>query len=384
MFFLLLSACNFLFAQPPRVEKIAEWYQQGYYILSPDIGNTVTEIAFVRMLSGRDSSIDENSFLLGVALNYLPKESIKNRQFDPVISIFNFRNRLLSIIDYGWTPAFSPNDNKIAYAFQLNPLKNQDKLYAEAYKGNSIKIFKKSSGEIEEVAKPSGNYLLDPFFTDSTTLVYKTGNKANGPYGAAISLSEVNLINKKTKLIRPPAIKYRLNELVGEPYVFNKKIAYTVYSPVDSGTGMASEYQHLLLSGNDTIQNFGIRKFTNLHYKFVVNQQGNLYFLDDEHFWAEDTNYLAVYKNDRLIEKKPLLMSYKNAYLSPNGKYLLYFTPEMEYYIVNVKDFEQAKIEMPRKEPLAVAWDNKDSRVAIVQSHETLIGTDKLLIFDIK
>ncbi|MCH5600250.1 hypothetical protein [Niabella ginsengisoli] len=103
----------------------------------------------------------------------------------------------MSLLDYGWSPAFSTNDNRIAYAFQLNPLQKQDKLYAESYKGNSIKIFNKSTQKIEEVAKPLGNYLLDPFFIDSLNLVYKAGDKVNGPYGAAISLSEVNLTNKK-------------------------------------------------------------------------------------------------------------------------------------------------------------------------------------------
>ncbi|MCH5689964.1 hypothetical protein LWM68_40505 [Niabella sp. W65] len=85
----------------------------------------------------------------------------------------------------------------MAYAFQFKPLQRPDKLYAEAYKGNSIKIFNKSTRKIEEVAKPLNNYLLDPFFVDSLKLVYKTGDKVNGPYGAAVSLSEVDLSSKK-------------------------------------------------------------------------------------------------------------------------------------------------------------------------------------------
>ncbi|MCH5689963.1 hypothetical protein LWM68_40500 [Niabella sp. W65] len=69
---------------------------------------------------------------------------------------------------------------------------------------------------------------------------------------------------------------------------------------------MASEYRHLLLSEKDTLHDFGVRKFTNLNFKFAVNASHELLFLDDEHFLAEDTNYIVTYKNDRLMEKRPL------------------------------------------------------------------------------
>ncbi|ULT44059.1 hypothetical protein KRR40_12210 [Niabella defluvii] len=37
-----------------------------------------------------------------------------------------------------------------------------------------------------------------------------------------------------------------------------------------------------------------------------MNASHELLFLDDEHFLAEDTNYIVTYKNDRLMEKRPL------------------------------------------------------------------------------
>jgi len=384
-FYFLLFAGNFLYGQAPRVEKTAEWFQQGYYILNPVFGRTTSEIAFARRFSGRDSSVSpQQSFFRGATVNYLSPNSTSSRQFDPVVSILDYKTKQFSLIDYGWGPAFSTNDNRLAYAFQFNPLQRPDKLYAEAYKGNSIKIFNKSTRKIEEVAKPLNNYLLDPFFVDSLKLVYKTGDKVNGPYGAAVSLSEVDLSSKKTKLIRQPGIKYRLYELIGEPYLVQKKLAYTVYSPADSGSGMASEYRHLLLSEKDTLHDFGVRKFTNLNFKFAVNASHELLFLDDEHFLAEDTNYIVTYKNDRLMEKRPLNDDYFRGYLSPDGRYLFYLTQHMEAYLMNTKDLSRVKMAITDKDLHAVVWSAGGERLALVQDHESFAGTDKLVIYTIR
>lgn len=381
----LLLAGNFLYGQPPKADKAAEWFQQGYYILNPAFGRTTTEIAFARRLSGRDSSISpQKTFLAGATANYLPQNIPGTRQFDPVVSILDYKTRRFTLVDYGWGPAFSTNDNRLAYAFQLSPLQRPDKLYAETYKGNTIKIFNKSTRKIEEVAKPSNNYLLDPFFVDSLKLVYKTGDRVNGPYGGAVSFNEVDLKSKKTRLVRQPGIKYRLYELMGEPYLIRDQLTYIVYSPADSGSGMASEYRHLLLSEKDTLHDFGIRKFTNLNYKFAVNANQELLFLDDEHFMAEDTNYIVKYKKDRLLERRPLNPDYFRGYLSPDGRYLFYLTQNMEAYLVNTKDLSRVKMDISPKDLHAVVWSNNGSRLALVQDHESLTGTDKLVIYTLR
>lgn len=379
----LLVSC-YLWAQPPDIKKTAEWFQKGFYILNPALAKNGQEVAFVRQLSGRDSTVSSSSFWDGIKENYLSKNDMPARLYDPVITMYNFSNKQAYLIDYGWSPAFSVNDNRLAYAYQLNPLQRQDRLYADAYKGNTIRVFNTATHKKEEVAKPLGNYLLDPFFADSLTIVYKAGDKVNGPYGAAISLSEVNLITKKTQLIRQPGIKYRMYELIGEACLVNKKLAYLVYSPADSGTGIANGYHHLLLSQKDTIQNFGIRRFTNLANKFAFDQNNNLLFLNDEPLWAEDTSFLAVYRDDKLVENRPLNFNYSKAWLSPNGKYMLYLTQDKEAYMVNIKDFSKVKINLPQKEIFAVAWSSGEDCLAVVQSHESYTGTDKLLVFNIR
>ncbi|WP_114790013.1 hypothetical protein U0035_11890 [Niabella yanshanensis] len=384
-FSLLLLAGKLLHGQPPKAEPTAEWFQQGYYILNPVFSRTTTEIAFARRLSGKDSSMNpQKTFAVGATANYLPKNSTDSRLLDPVISILNYKNRQFTLVDYGWGPAFSTNDNRLAYAFQLAPLQRPDRLYAETYKGNTIKIFNKSTRKIEEVAKPTSNYLLDPFFVDSLKLVYKTGDRVNGPYGGAVSFSEVDLASKRTRLVRQPGIKYRLYELMGEPYLVRNQLAYIVYSPADSGSGMASEYRHLLLSEKDTLHDFGIRKFTNLNYKFAVNASQELLFLDDEHFMAEDTNYLVKYKKEHLLGKRPLNPDYFRGYLSPDGRWLFYLTQDMGAFLVNTKDLSQIEMAISKKDLHAVVWSADGNKLGLVQDHESLAGTDKLLIFTLR
>ncbi|MFT4094288.1 MAG: hypothetical protein QM640_11680 [Niabella sp.] len=363
------------------MQQSFQWFQKGFYILNPSIANAQNEIAFVCHFSGRDSAARPDDLLKTAAGNLL--SNFQSRQYDPIVCLYKANNKALTLLDYGWSPTFSPNDARIAYAYQLKPMQAQDKMYASSFSGNSIRVFSTITGKSDEVAKPMGDYLLDPFFIDSLNLLYKTGSEINGLFGGGISFSEVNLKTKKINTVRQAAIKYRLFELMGEPYLLNRQLAYTVYSPSDSGTGMADEYLHLLLRGKDTLQNFGTRRFSNLNAKFAFNDKNELLFLDDGHFLAEDTNYLNTYINNKLVQKRPLNFNYTRGYLSPDGKYIFYITQNLEGFLVNTKNFGQTKLPLPAREFHAVVWSADGRRLALVQDHEALAGTDMLSCFTI-
>lgn len=381
---ILFALTNRIAAQGPVVKKVLEWSQKGYYILNPAFANKVGEIGFVRMLSGKDSSVTTSSFFKGVKENVIGKNKMNVRLYDPVVCLMDVNTSRLSIIDYGWSPSFSPNDTQIVYACQARPLQKNDKLFAAAYEGNSIKLFNTYSHKFDVLAMPEKDYFSDPSFTDSAHVIYKTGNRINGPYGADVSFSLINVNSKESSASYQPVIKYKLNDLMGEPYIIRNKIAYTVYSPADSGSGVAGEYLHLLLSGKDTLHNFGVRKFTNLNYKFALSENNDFLFLDDGYYMAEDTNYLVTYKNKIAIDRKPLPENYNIGYLSPHGKYLLYFSKQQEAYLINTTTFQSASIDIPKKEVHTVVWADDEKRLAIVLDDEQLIGTDKLFLFRIE
>ncbi len=380
---ILWAASTSLFGQSPRVEKIAEWSQQGYYILNPVLSPATNELAFVRRLSGKDSSREAQDFTAGATVSYLPGAEISRRLYDPVICLFQTDNRQLSLLDFGWSPAFSPNANRIAYAGQASPLEKQDRLYADSYTGNNIKIFDKATHRSGEVAQPGVNYLLEPFFADSLHLIYKLGARVNGPYGAGISFNEVNLKTRSVRPISLPTIKFFQYSLAGKAYLINKRLAYTLYSPADSGSGMTGLYSHLLISNKDTLHNFGVKKFKILDNKFAYNRENQLLYLDDQHFMAEDSNYLLVYKGDRLEDRKVIDFKYSRAALSSTGKYMLYITDAFDIYLVNLRNFRETKIALPARNLHAVVWNENDTKVALVQDHESQAGTDKIYVLGV-
>ncbi|HMR84896.1 MAG TPA: hypothetical protein PKE30_17240, partial [Niabella sp.] len=61
-----------------------------------------------------------------------------------------------------------------------------------------------------------------------------------------------------------------------------------------------------------------------------------------------------------------------------------YLPQKKEAYVVSKKDFSRTKIDLPQKEILVVSWSASEDRLAVVQSHESYTGTDKLLIFNIR
>lgn len=373
-----------LSAQKSVIKKELEWDQKGYFILNPELANNNNELAFVCISSGVDSISNKKFPFQSTNKVYLDSLGISKRIYDPLVCSMNTQSGQLSVIDFGWEPAFSPNANEIVYAFQKHSLKRKDKLYANVFAGNIIKLFDKKSATTKEIARSVNGYLLDPVFEDSIHILYKTGDKINGPYGGGVSLSLLNLKTNQTNSIQRPTIRSLKYEIIGAVFHVNGKTAYTVYSPVDSGGEDASLYLHLLMSEKDTLYNFGTKGFTNLAGKLGFNAKQEMLYLDDGHFMEEDTNYIEVYKNKKIIHKKPLNFSFVKGYLSAGGKYMLYTTADSVINILNLENFETTKVDVSPKEIHAIAWSRDDSRLVIVQDHETLLGTDKLTILKLE
>src|SRR5690606_37787497 len=142
--------------------------------------------------------------------------------------------------------------------------------------------------------------------TDSVHILYKTGDAVNGPFAGGIALHRLNLLTKKEELLRGAKIRYRLYDLIGGVYGTGKDYSYILYSPQDSASGIAGEYAHLLMRGKDTLQDFGIRQFNNLDYKFALLPGKKVIYLDDQHLMTEDTSYIVQFENGRTVSKKPV------------------------------------------------------------------------------
>lgn len=380
--FLLLFFSGSILAQTPTVQNRLEWFEKGHIIQGVSINNSGNQLVFVkRLLDGRvvpdkNAAAKQVENLLGTA------GGDTSRRLDPVIVHYNLTGQHLMLLDYGWAPRFSPNNQRVVYAHQQKPL-GDAKVVAAALQGNDIRIFDLRSKKAAPVVATSRGFLLEPVFTDSARIIYKTGDAVNGPYAGGISFHRYNLVTKKTELLRGAKIQHRLYDLMGEVYGSGDQYAFTVYSPQDSAPGFANEYAHLLMRGNDTLHQFGIRHFSNLDFKFALLPQDRLVYLDDNHLMTEDTSFIDYYQSGKLVSKKPVDFEFAKAWLSPDGRFLLYTTNNLEAFVVRISDFSKTLLPLAKKEIHSVVWANNGSQVAVVQDHDTLQGTDMLRLFTV-
>lgn len=381
--FLFLIVYITAIAQGPKIEKYFEWFQKDHIIQSPVFANRSDEIAFAKRYMIRNSTKKTMPVEERGTESLLPNIGVSSRYNDPVIALLNTKTRLLLLIDYGWSPAFSPNDRLITYVRQQLPIQER-KIYAGTLRGNDIRVFNKSTKTAELAVAAKNNFYLEPVFTDTLHIVYKNGDAVNGPFAGAISFNKININTKKQEAVVKSRIQYRLYDLMGDVYQIKNRTAYTLYSPRDSGIGMANEYAHLLLDGKDTLFDFGTRHYNNLEYKFAVDSANQIIYLDDNHLTAEDTNYLAKYKAGILIEKKPIGFDYVKAYLSPDGKKMVYVNNDLEIFIINTTNFQRTQISLPKKEYHAIVWSGDASKMAVIQDHSTIPNTDAIYLFKVE
>ncbi|MBZ4189797.1 hypothetical protein [Niabella beijingensis] len=367
-------------AQTPTIQKQAEWFRPGYIIQGVAIGNKGDQLAFVKRL--QTDTIEAGTTDDRGVDNLLNPKADTARRRDPVVVVYDLKSRRETLLDYGWAPRFSPNDQRIAYAHQLKPVTGT-RIVAETFTGNNIRVFEWKTKKAADVISVPRGFLMDPVFSDSATIIYKTGDAVNGPYAAGISLHSYNLVTKTNTLLRGARIQHRLYDLMGEVYGSGAQYSYTVYSPQDSAQGLANEYSHLLMRGNDTLHNFGIRHYSNLDFKFALLPQDQLVYLDDNHLMTEDTSFIVTYHSGKMVSRKPISFEFTRAWLSPEGSFLFYTNNDQESFILRISDFSKMKLPLGKKEIHSVVWADKGRQLAVVQDHETLPGTDQLYLFSV-
>ena len=373
---ILLTVAVQSHGQTMKVEKYFEWYSKNYIINNPSFAHSDAEVVFSKQFNIPDggSAIGREKYVESLLLR-----AKKEKRFaDPVVSIINLKTKKLTTIDYGWTPSFSKDDNLILYASQTKPITGF-RVLEETTKGNKIKIYNRKKKLYEVLATPNKTFLLEPEFFDSSRVSYKVGAAVNGSYGAGSGLNIIDLSTKRTDTILRPNQKFGNFPLVGAIRKYNNDICFTLCNPKDSFT-----YRHLLLNPKGVLIDFNEGYLKDLDSKVVVDDEDHILYLDDDHDYVTDTNFLIKYNQNIQVSKKPLLFEYHNAYLSPNGHYMFYDDYESNSYLINLETFEKVKIVLPDREIHSVTWSEDCKKFAIVQDHETISDTDKIRLFKIR
>lgn len=370
-------------AQTPKIQQVFQWSQKNTIIQGVAFNEKGDQVVFVKRQ--RPDSLPVVSVLPSdkSVKNLLSQPLDTARRRDPVVTQLDLTSGSIILIDYGWSPAFSPGGLQIVYAHQQNPLQGA-KIIAPSFKGNDLRLFNIATEQQLTLLKPERSFLLEPVFIDSVNIVYKTGDAVNGPYAAGISLHKYNLKTKKTELVRGARIQHRLYDLMGNVVTNGKEFGYVVYGPQDSAPGLASEYSHLLFKGDDTLHDFGVRHFGNLEGKFAVLPDSKIVYLDDNHLSTEDTSYVTSFKMGKVESKKPLNFEFEQAFLSPDGRFLLYTNNNLEAFLLRVNDFSSIQLPVDKKNIYSVAWLQNGARFALVQEAVSESNTDILRVFSVQ
>ncbi|MGB8195353.1 MAG: hypothetical protein WCF67_25700, partial [Chitinophagaceae bacterium] len=209
----------------PRVTKYFQWHKEHHSIIDPVFSNAGNEIAFVSQLQIPGSDIDRITATdsLGAAFlrqkkryrdSLLAVASRQERFTDPVVSILNIKTKGVESIDYGWSPGFSSDDNRIVYSFQTKPISGK-RVLAQTLEGNSIKIYNRLTKQMKVIVTPDEDFLLSPVFLDDSNIVYQVGDAINGSYGGGAGVSKFNFITKRTERLYIKNNKYGNYSIVG-------------------------------------------------------------------------------------------------------------------------------------------------------------------------
>jgi hypothetical protein len=169
------------------------------------------------------------------------------RYADPDIVVLKIGDPKAAYVDWGWSPAFSPDGKNIVYAFQEKAI-SRFRVLAETMAGNDIRIYNRADTTSTILAKPKTGYLDQPIFSpDGSKIVYSLCDATNGAYGGTVGLGEVTLDGKQSKVLLEPAKDFDLYRIVSLPRFVGDRLLTVRDQPLSGGVHLADAYRIELL-----------------------------------------------------------------------------------------------------------------------------------------
>jgi hypothetical protein len=155
-------------------------------VFAPD-GNTLALVKKVHIPVGH-----EVEWIPEPKLARLERKVNREPRFaDPKVVTLGFRQKVPAVVDWGWTPAFSPDGAHLAYAAQKLPIAGLRES-AETLAGNEIRVSDVKTGRRRTVASPTWGYLEAPAFSpDGRQVAYLLCGPVNGRRGGGVGVGRV-------------------------------------------------------------------------------------------------------------------------------------------------------------------------------------------------
>lgn len=371
---LLLAAASLA----PAAEKpVWTWQEPDTELYQPSFSQDGKEIALVRKRHIPDYAEAE-----GLSEDERKKRSApieKNeRHADPEVIILKIGDKTPTRVDWGWSPAFSPDGSQIAFAFQKKPI-SRFRILAETMAGNDIRLFRRADNSIRVLAEPRSGYLDGPVFSpDGSRIVYSFCDAINGAYGGDVGVGQASLDDQSGEPLYDPAKDFGLFHLISAPRFVGDRVLVVRSKPLAAGTYLSDKYSCELLDLGPPLKSLYTWKnqkaFAEVH-DFAITPEKNVLVFDTA--WRGITASPEPAKKDGDAEK--------TGSLSPDSRLMTVMTDSGLEIVHRASGKTLRKLAIPGRIQ-AAAWSPDSRRLAVIttKGDEENFETDVLRVYEIQ
>jgi WD40 repeat protein len=354
------------------------WHEADTEIYSPSFSKNGEELAIVRKRHIPDFHEAEEISEAERKKRSAPIE--KNERYaDPEVVVLKIGNKKATRIDWGWSPAFSPDGTQLVYAHQKKPV-SRFRVLAETQAGNDIRVFRRDNKAISVLATPATGYLSDPIFApDGNHVVYSLSDATNGAWGGNVGIGQVAIDGSGNAILYPATKDFDLFHLIDpKKFVGNRLFAFRS-KPTSGGTFTAESYAYELLEiGPQTRPIYSWPADKGDHpMSFAAGLEGDVLVYDGG--WRKTTDTRTSDDNASDTNRLGLL--------SPDGRVL----GRMVGSDLEIRDFQTGnllKTIKVRGESRGITWSPDSRRLALVvtknrRGEEEIFDYDEIAIYEL-
>ena len=237
---------NQVTGEQSKWDVVWRWQEPNYEVYGPAFSPHRDELAFVRKFhvpDGHEAELIPEKKLA----EYRKRIDTDKRFEDPEIVVARIRDNKLERLDWGWSPSFSPDGNKITYAHQKKPISGF-RVLAKTLEGNEIRIYNRSTKVTSTIAAPDSGYFSDPIFSPvGDSVLYSLSDAVNGAYGGNVGVGSVTVTSKESQLLYAPTKDHGLYQLIDSKQFIGGRVMVIRMRPDGPGVHLADSYTYELL-----------------------------------------------------------------------------------------------------------------------------------------
>lgn len=359
-------------------EPLWSWHEAHTEIYSPSFSKSGDEIVLVRKKHTAD--FHEAEELPESEKKKLTDPIKKNERYaDPEVVILKIGNKEAARVDWGWSPAFSPDGQQVVYAYQKKPI-SRLRVLAENLAGNDIRLFRRDTRAISVLATPASAYFSDPIFApDGKQVTYSLSGAINGAWGGNIGIARVSIDGTGNEVLYPATKDFELYHLIDSKRYIGDRLFALRWKPTSAGVHMAESYRYELLDVGPpakSVYTWATEKVSEEPMTFCSDAKGEVLVYDG------DWHPITAAKSDR----KPDSEDESPGVPSPDGRLLARGGDDG----LEIREFQSQKVVKTIKVRggiESITWSPDSRRVAVVTTRyregTEIFDHDEIVVYEL-